>query len=252
MKKITTFFALCAALLIPAALHAQGLSLPINQGFENGMDGWTMVRADGSSGTTSSFSGSVSAAHGGSSAFNFHYNYNPPQYLISPEIDATSGPADFSFWYAAASSSYPESFNVGYSTTTSDTSAFTWSPTITYNQSVWTEYTQMLPAGVKYVAIRYTAYDMFYLYIDDIYLGDPPTCFAVSGLTASSITTSGATISWTDDMNTGASYAVRYWAAGSTDTTTLANVSDTTVDLTDLSSAPRLHTRTDRSFCEIS
>ncbi len=237
MKKITTFFALCAALLIPAALHAQGLSLPINQGFENGMDGWTMVRADGSTGTTSSFSGDVSAAHGGSSAFNFHYNYNPPQYLISPEIDATSGPADFTFWYAAASSSYPESFNVGYSTTTSDTSAFTWSPTITYNQSVWTEYTQMLPAGVKYVAIRYTAYDMFYLYIDDIYLGDPPTCFAVSGLTASSITTSGATISWTDDMNTGASYAVRYWAAGSTDTTTLANVSDTTVDLTDLSSA---------------
>jgi cyanophycinase-like exopeptidase len=68
--------------------------------------------------------------------------------------------------------------------------------------------------------------------------GGPPstaTCTTPTGITSSSISTTGATISWT---STGAvNYTVRYKVASSTTWTTLANTTATSVSLTGLTAA---------------
>ena len=61
----------------------------------------------------------------------------------------------------------PHHLYVGYSTTTNDLNAFTWTEDIVpaYN---WQTYIQTLPADVKYVALHYFSNRYNYVYIDDI------------------------------------------------------------------------------------
>ena len=165
-------------------------------------------------------------------AFRFVYNTNPPQYLISPELSGTTDGVQVSFLYRVYSTNYPESFALGYSTTTSDTSAFTWLTEQTnLTNTSYETYSENLPAGTKYVAIKYTANDMYYLYIDDVVFAVPPTCAPVSDLAVSGVTTSSMTLTWNDANNSGASYTVYNMA----DTSVVAsNVSDTTYTVTGL------------------
>ncbi len=136
-------------------------SLPYAESFENGIGGWTMV--DCVSGT-----GVGSNAYEGSKGFTFRYSTNPPQFLISPEFEAAATTMNVSFWYSVYRSNYPETFQVGYSTTTKDVDAFTWETEVTAtNDGEWLQYDTQFPAGTKYVAIRYNSYDMYYLFLDD-------------------------------------------------------------------------------------
>jgi hypothetical protein len=64
--------------------------------------------------------------------------------------------------------SYDESYKVGYSTTTNDPSAFTFGTEVTEITELYAEQTATFPAGTKYIAIASTAYDAFYLFVDDI------------------------------------------------------------------------------------
>ena len=146
-------------------------SLPYNEGFENGIGGWTMSNCDSNTGVSTSYT-----AYQGVGLFQFRYNTNPPQYLISPELTGGENGVEVEFYYMAYSSYYEESFKVGYSTTTNAVSAFTFGEEVfTTNSSSYDVYTETLPAGTKYVAIAYTAYDQFRLFIDEI------TLTAVSG-----------------------------------------------------------------------
>ena len=71
-------------------------------------------------------------SHNGNYIFGFLYTTNPPQYLISPQFDGTTGMA-VSFYYKNQMDDYPETFQVGYSTTNRSIDAFTWGNKVTAN-----------------------------------------------------------------------------------------------------------------------
>ncbi|MBQ3354122.1 MAG: choice-of-anchor J domain-containing protein [Bacteroidales bacterium] len=138
----------------------------IEQGFEDGLGDWTLNHCHSSSGPSSQYGGNT-----GNYAFRFYYTANYPQYLISPELDDNDG-VNFTFYAARYSSNYPETFIVGYSSTTNDPTEFTWGSEVTcttmYGAGAYQEYSYDFPAGTKYVSIACTSNDQFYLFVDDI------------------------------------------------------------------------------------
>ncbi len=137
-------------------------SLPYAYGFEDPgeFDCWTKLNCHNSSAINSS------AAHQGNYGFGFHWNEAPPQYLISPKFDGTTG-MNVSFNYKNASNGWPETFQVGYSTTTKSPNAFIWGEEVTANDITWHLYEASFPIGTKYVAVKLNSYDEYYLYLDN-------------------------------------------------------------------------------------
>ena len=195
----TTFTTACAA-----------VAIPFTEGFEgnsNTLACWSVYATSTNTGIVTS---ATQYAHTGDGVFAFSYSTNPPQFLISPELSGTGSQLQVEFDYRIMSSTYPESFVVGYSTTTADTSAFTWGTEQTnLVNETYAHYTEVLNAsGIKYVAVKYTANDMYFLFIDDVVIRDVPACAAVTNLTVDSVTMTSVSLSWTDANNTGATYTV--------------------------------------------
>ncbi len=136
----------------------------LEQGFEDGIGGWTTSNAQSSTGINSS------AAHTGSNGFRFNYTTLPPQYLISPEIAGIDADATLEFYYKNYSSSYAESFEVGFSSTDNATSSFAFEAEVTADDQQWHQYSVTVPEGTKYISIKCTSDNAYYLYIDDIVL----------------------------------------------------------------------------------
>ncbi|KWW26644.1 MAG: Uncharacterized protein AUK63_2564, partial [bacterium P3] len=147
-------------IILKAARGSRSGDVVLEEGFENGLGDWTMNNCHTSTGISTVY------YHGGSSSFAFHWTTSTPQYLISPELTGTDNGVDLSFYYYQSSTYYTETFQVGYSTTTADPSAFTFGDEVTATTE-WTEYTDSFPAGTKYVAVKHTAYDAYYLFVDD-------------------------------------------------------------------------------------
>ena len=133
----------------------------IEQGFEDGMADWTMYNCASSSGIT------TSNPNTGSYCFDFYYTSSYPQYLISPVLDDNNG-GTMTFYAREYSTSYPESYKLGYSTTTNDVSAFTFGAEHIDLTLLYAEKSFDFPAGTKYVCIACTSDDMFHMYVDDI------------------------------------------------------------------------------------
>ena len=209
--------------------------LPYNYDFSVALntEGWTMESCHSSTGISSG-------------AFRFYYNTNPPQYLISPELATISSTVDVSFDYKVQSSSYTESFQVGYSTTDNNTASFTWDTQVDPTNTSYTEYKTTFPAGVKYVAIRYNANNQYYLFIDNFKVCKTPTCFTPTGLTVSDITSSQAVLSWTSDADT---WNVQYKKIGDAEwTDVVGTVSTKPYTLEGLSPAKNYQVRV-RTYC---
>lgn len=143
--------------------------LPYEYGFENNdlaSEGWTTSNLNLSSGIGASYKKT------GSYGFRFYYNSNPPQYIISPEVNAPAGASNVkvSFYYKTPGSYGPETFQVGYSTTTNSTDAFNgnWDNEVSTSVSEWTLYETTFPVNTKYISIKYNSNNKYYLYIDDI------------------------------------------------------------------------------------
>ena len=197
-------------------------SLPFNESFGADLGCWTKESCYSSTGL---YNG----------AFRFYYNgygQNPPQYLISPEIDTDNKEVTVEFDYYAESSGYPETFHVGYSTTTKEVAAFTWGAEVTAtNTSANTlRYSENLPAGVKFIAIKHTSDDKYYLYIDNFSVTEyiAPACPSVvaSTLAASDVTANTATVSWTV-ANEETAWNLQYKAAGAADWSSIIPVATT-------------------------
>jgi len=145
-------------------------TLPYTYGFEDAAEFncWTMTDCNSSSGIYSS------ANHSGNKCFYFYYEANSQQCLISPEFNCTTE-MGVSFYYKNSSDSYDETFHVGYSTTTNDVDAFEWGDEIFVDKAntSWLVYTNTFPAGTKFVAIKHTSDDAFYLYLDDFTFAEP-------------------------------------------------------------------------------
>ena len=101
------------------------------------------------------------------SSYSSNSDYN--QYLISRELAGTNMMLSFKYIKGSYSSSSTDNIRVGYSSTTRDTSAFTWGEWITdISIDDWTDFTDTIPDGTKFVAIQYWGDFAYYVYIDDL------------------------------------------------------------------------------------
>ena len=138
-------------------------TLPYTYGFEDPeeFDCWTKLNCHSSSAISNN------AAYEGGYGFRFHWSTNPPQYLISPKFEGTTG-MNVSFYYRNDSDGWTETFQVGYSTTTKSPNAFIWSEEVTaHDQYTWMLYEDFFPEGTKYVAVKLTSNDQYYLLLDN-------------------------------------------------------------------------------------
>ncbi|MBR6272567.1 MAG: fibronectin type III domain-containing protein [Bacteroidales bacterium] len=169
-------------------------SLPYSYGFEDNdlaTDGWTAVITNANSGINSA------AAHTGSVGFRFNYN-EQSAYLVSPELEGGTNGVEVSFYYKSNSTSWLESFNVGYTTDASaEPSAFTYIDEITNAPASWTKYEGTFPAGTVKVAIQYVYTNAFYLNLDDFSFEAVSDCPRPKNLAVDCPGTT-ATISWTE------------------------------------------------------
>ncbi len=234
-KKFTLLFAVLLSLVGVTQVMAQK-TLPYSYDFSKALDteGWTMNSCHSSTGINSG-------------AFRFYYNTNPPQYLISPELEAISSTVDVTFQYKVQKSTYIESFQVGYSTTNNSTASFTWDIQVDPTNTTYQEYKTTFPAGVKYVAIRYNANDQYYLFIDDFKVCKTPTCFTPTGLTTTDITSNSVTLSWTSDADT---WNVQYKKATDVDWTDVSgNITSNPYTISGLQPATAYQARV-RTYCD--
>lgn len=205
-KKFYSFLFLLTAFLWLGTGNVWGAqSLPYSYGFENDLlvleDGWTTQNP---SGLNASQMGIVGAAKKtGSYGFRFS-SYDDKgddtQYLISPELNAPYG-VIAQFWYRAGDSKGSEIFKVGYSTTDTDLSSFTFGSQITASSTTWTNSGELnFPAGTKYIAIYYYSNWKYYLFVDDFTftaVAPPASCAEPTAVTATQNTPVKATLSWT-------------------------------------------------------
>ena len=85
--------------------------------------------------------------------FAFFRNGTTPQYLITPELNITE--SGCYYYISHISYNTTTTIQIGYSSTTNATSAFTWgtSQTVSSGSSL-TDYYEEIPTGTKYVALR--------------------------------------------------------------------------------------------------
>lgn len=159
------------------------------QGFENGLEDWTLQNCHDKTGPNAN----INAVHGGNVGFAFHYTTTPPQYLISSRIPDTTDGTKLLFYYKNLSG-YPEKFQVGYSKTSNETSAFTFGNEITISNNQWTIFNEDVPADTKYICIKHTSNDQYYLFVDDIVVYKPGVegeWQTIDGITGTSTTITG-------------------------------------------------------------
>ena len=170
MRKFTLLFAVLLS-LVGVTVNAQK-PLPYSYGFEDfnlATDGWTTYFGTSLTKNNNECKIVGDAKKTGSYGFRFS-SYQTSganaQYLISPELNATSG-VNVSFYYKVSNANGTEKFKVGYSTTDTDVASFTWGDEISTNSTSWLQYENSFPAGTKYVAIYYYANYQYRLYVDD-------------------------------------------------------------------------------------
>ena len=204
MKKISIFLMMLCLACFGVANAQQ--RLPYSYGFEDNnlaTDGWTTQNPSGLD--DSKFMISSSAKRTGDYGFQFSsYSDNGAhtQYLISPELDAANG-VIAQFYYKASSSYGTETFKVGYSTTNTDITSFTFGSEISTSNTSWTQSEEFtFPAGTKYVAIYYYSNYLYYLYVDDFSFEEALPCAKPENL---SVTTDGqtATVTWDGTASNG-------------------------------------------------
>ncbi|MDR2556454.1 MAG: T9SS type A sorting domain-containing protein [Bacteroidales bacterium] len=142
------------------------ITLPYVQNFEIA-DEMDCIKSVSSNAANADLLGRINgAAFTGSYLYRFSSdntseNGQYKQFLIFPELP-TGKVKNISFYYTHGSieAKYDGSgyFGVGYSTTTSDTAAFTWFDDVTQSTLDWTLYTKTnIPDDAKYIAIRLNA-----------------------------------------------------------------------------------------------
>ena len=196
MKKLT-YFLLTAMLLTLSSLWCEAFaaakSLPYSYGFESDFttEGWTMNNQKANN--TSYVGVNSTAAKTGSAGYRMSsYSAAANQYLISPELDATKG-VIVRFYYKCSSSYWAETFKIGYSTTNTSPSSFTWGDQISAS-TTWTQTEELsFPAGTKFVAVNYYASsDKYHFYVDDFTFDAPPSCPKPTDVTKGEVSTTSA------------------------------------------------------------
>jgi len=183
----------------------------------------------------------------GSQCAGLYTDYNAGDnndFLVLPQM-TLNGNQQLKFSVRARSTTEPNDYKVVLSTTDNLAASFTTElkPLTEVSSTTMTEIAPInLSAytGDVWIAVQVPAggLDGYYLYVDDITVENIPTCTKPTALTASSITASDATISWTRGA-TETAWNVEYGPVGFTQGagTVLTGVADTAYALADLTSA---------------
>ncbi len=224
MVKKSLLIMLLMAVFAPWA--AAQKELPYEYGFENNNlaeEGWTLQNCKTGTGIVSSTS--YGSPHTGTYYFQFQYQANSNQWLVSPELQTSTKNIVLEFYYRKYTSG-TESFKVGYSTTTTDADQFTFGEVITCTNTTYPaepNYSNTFPAGTKYIAIAYVANDQWYFNIDDIHIEEESDCPKPIELTATNVTNNSATLGWTSNAD---SWNLQYKAASDADWTLVSGITN--------------------------
>lgn len=194
MKRKALQFLLILALGLPWAASAQK-TLPYEYGFENNAlyeEGWAMGGSSFSLGIV------YGTGHSGEYYFQFYGTSDQYQYLVSPELSVTTNGLLVEFYYKNNNTYYPQSFQVGYSTTDNGISHFEYGEeVVTASDAKWTFYSKVFPSNTKYISVRRNI-NSNYLYVDDFCFAEYSTSFAPKDLVLYSYTSTTATINWSE------------------------------------------------------
>ena len=203
---------------------------PYEEGFENGIDCWTSESSYDTPWTVASTGNNPSCSpHGGSQMIEFlsnDYSYQDEWgAIISNAMDFTQD-MEVSFWiyHNSEYNNRLDSVLVYVNDAATLEQATLVGGVGRYNTtSGWTQYTFPLPTGltgIHHIILKGVSHYGRNIYVDDLkvdYAGDAPEpCDAPTALTASNVTQTEATVSWT---GTASSYEVRL-AGGTTETVT--------------------------------
>ena len=142
------------------------------------------------------------------SSYTSASDYN--QFAFSPVLNVPAGTESLVYtvnYYCYGSG---DKLGFGYTTVAGgslDTSDYVWTP-VTYTSTTLTEYEATIPGNATQVAIRYWGNYAYYAYVDDITVDLPPTCGEVTNLAVDSVTATSVFLSWSDTVNTGATYTI--------------------------------------------
>ena len=171
----------------------ESLAIPYAYGFEdvNAIGCWTLSAPN----NTFIDDQDPSFARSGNNFFFFNYTTEPPQYLISPKLSGIVNGLHVEFYYSQYTNGV-ETFQVGYSTTDNNPANFTWGNEITASTS-YQRFSANYPADTKYVAVKHTSDDQYYLFIDDFLFEESASVLEPTDVHVSNATTTSADISWT-------------------------------------------------------
>jgi hypothetical protein len=166
-------------------------TFPYTEGFEEdspSLNCWTSV-SYGPLNKPVVVTNNLGSVHSGTQSWRFssffgngnRFPYD--QYLISPEMDDSKSKS-IEFYYIRSDDYTQETFRVGYSTTDTQLSNFTWIQNfVALSSTAWTKCSVLIPEGAKYIAIHYTSVFKFYLYIDDLTINELEDAIVDAGVT---------------------------------------------------------------------
>ena len=218
---------LIAALLVPWVTQAQITTFPYSNGFESGLDGWTVTDADndGHNWTIDANGSAYALAHGGnayiySESYDNYGSYDvltPNNWLISPAVTIPAGSQmQLTWWVMTADASYAAdhyAVYVGTTGTPTDLAATTavYEHTLLATEDSWAQITVDLSnyAGqTVYIGFRhYNCTGQLAVLIDDIFIGEAPTCFPPTGLAVNVSDPDAVVINWNGE-STASGYEV--------------------------------------------
>ncbi len=182
---------------------SQVTSFPWTEDFESSTDlpaGWVKVLMDTSSPNDVTITTSQNHTSGGTQSVRFSSyssanDYN--QYLFSLQIHVTDPYTELHFWHKKYNSSN-ETLEWGISNAQVVDSVHTW--TAVSLETDWQEEVVDLSAYVGqdiYIAWHYYGNYLFYVYLDDVSIQEPPSCPAPSQVEVTANSTTEATVTWT-------------------------------------------------------
>ncbi len=200
---------------------AQVSSFPWNEDFEGSTfppSGWVKELPDASndieqnSDENHTTGGQYSARF---SSYNNSTDYN--QYLFSEQIHVSAPYTQLKFWHKKSNNS-ADTLEWGISTTGQSSADVTNWTAVSLSNSDWQEEIINLSAydGQDiYIAWHYYGDYLYYVYIDDVVIDEPPACAAPTNLSASNIMDTQVDLSWTAG-GTETAWNIEYGATGFT------------------------------------
>ena len=131
------------------------------ENFQNGISNWTLRNCDYYTHVW------IEMTAEGNAFFDFSSNDNPPQYLISPKLTGIAEGMKLEFRYRSSPSGYPNTIQIGFSSTDDATESFTFGDEITTSVEEWQLYSETIPAGTRYICWKYLS-NGHSLHLDDI------------------------------------------------------------------------------------